>query len=237
MLYGTHGIGKSTWAAMAPKPIFIPTEEGANDIEVDKFDLCTSYDQVLANIGWLYENEHKYQTVVIDTLDWLERLIWDSLCRKQNVQSIEEYDKGYGKGYIAAVNQFREILAGLAALRNDREMEIVLLAHSQVKQFKNPETDNYDRFVPRIHQHASDVVQEWCDEVFFATYKVMTKAVDLGFNKKDSKGITTGERIIRTVERPSCQAKNRLNLPDEMPLDRTIYDAALTDFYKLSKSA
>jgi hypothetical protein len=107
-------------------------------------------------------------------------------------------------------------------------MEVILLAHSQIKEFKNPETDNYDRFMPRLHEKAANVIQEWCDEVLFATYRVHTKSVDLGFNKKTAKGLATGERIIRTVERPSCLAKNRLNLPEEMPLDRSAYQELIS---------
>jgi hypothetical protein len=66
-------------------------------------------------------------------------------------------------------------------------------------------------------------VQEWCDEVLFATFRVYTKQTDEGFDRKRTQGIGTGERIIRTVERPAHVAKNRLNLPEEMPLDWDVY--------------
>ena len=76
MLYGTHGIGKSTFGAMAEKPIFVPTEDGLADIDCESFPLARSLGEVMAALESLYSGDHDYRTVVIDSLDWLERLIW-----------------------------------------------------------------------------------------------------------------------------------------------------------------
>jgi len=226
MLYGVQGVGKSTWAACAPKPIFLQTEDGLGEIDCDKLPLSTTYDGSMKALSALYMEPHSYQTVVIDSLDWLERLIWVEVCRKRNVESIE--DIGYAKGYIFALTQWREFLEGLTALRNDKGMAVILIAHAKIERFENPETESYDRFVPRLHKLAAAVVQEWCDEVFFASYKVYTKQTEEGFNRKRAQGIGTGERIIRTQERPAHVAKNRLNLPEELPLDWNAYAQYLT---------
>jgi hypothetical protein len=106
----------------------------------------------------------------------------------------------------------------LTALRDERGMAIVLLAHAKVERFENPETESFDRYAPRLHKTARDMVIEWCDEVLFANYKVFTKATDEGFNRTRVQGVGSGERILRTSERPSHLAKNRLGLPDELPL-------------------
>ena len=143
------------------------------------------------------------------------------MCRQKTVESIE--DIGYAKGYVFALTQWREFLTGLDALRRERGMMIVLIAHCKIETFHNPETENYDRYAPRLHKLVSAVVQEWCDEVLFATYRVHVKQTTEGFDKKVTKGIGTGERIIRTAERPAHVAKNRLNLPDELPLDWNAY--------------
>jgi len=155
----------------------------------------------------------------------LERLIWADVCKKRGVESIE--DIGYGKGYVFALTNWREVLTGLDALRYDRGMGVILIAHAQIERFANPETDTYDRYSPRLHKQASALVQEWADEVLFATYSIHTKATDEGFGRKRIQGIGTGERIIRTSERPAHVAKNRLNLPDEIPFDYRIYAAFL----------
>ena len=221
MLYGIQGIGKSTFAAMSEKPTFIQTEEGLNEIDCESFPLVETYEQIMESVKELYQEKHNYKTVVIDSLDWAERMIWLYVCQNRNVDSIEDF--GYGKGYMYAEDPWRNMLAGLDVLRKDRGMTIILIAHSKIEKFENPETDTYIRYAPRLHKLAAAMIQEWCDEVLFASYKVHTKQTDEGFNKKRTQGIGTGERILKTEERPSYVAKNRLNLPHELPLDWRAY--------------
>ena len=228
LLYGTHGIGKSTFGSQADRAVFIQTEDGLGEINCARFPLASTFGEVMTAIEELYREKHNFGTVVIDSVDWLERLIWADVCRERQVDSIE--DIGYAKGYSFALTQWRQLLAGLDALRLERGMTIVLLAHARIERFENPETDTYDRYVPRLHRLASQIVQEWCDEVFFATYKVYTKTSDEGFNRKKAKGVGNGERVLRTTERPAHMAKNRLqNLPDELPLDWKSYAAHFTN--------
>jgi hypothetical protein len=44
------------------------------------------------------------------------------------------------------------------------------------------------------------------------------KKDDLGFGKTSSRGISSGERLLFTSERPAYLAKNRFNLPESIPL-------------------
>ena len=223
LIYGTGGVGKSTFASRALNPIFIPTEDGLGEIDCHRFPLATKYDEVMQAVSELYTEEHAYQTVAVDSLDWLERLIWADVCAKRNVASIEDF--GYGRGYTFALSAWRDVLDGLNALRNDRDMTVVAIAHARIERFENPETESYDRYVPRLHRLAAQLLMEWSDEVLFASYKIFTKQTDEGFNRKRVHGIGTGERILRTTERPAHVAKNRLNLPDELPLDWDAYAA------------
>lgn len=225
LVYGTHGVGKSTFGAMGEKPIFIQTEDGLGGIDCERLPLATRYGDVLGALGELYTEPHEYRTVVVDSLDWTERLIWAEVCEKRGVESIE--DIGYAKGYTFALTQWRQVLVGLEALRSERGMMVILIAHAKIERFENPETEGYDRYSPRLHKSASAIIQEWCDEVLFATYKVHTRKVDEQFGRVQHRGVGTGERIIRTTERPAHVAKNRLNLPDEIPLDYRIYAAFL----------
>jgi hypothetical protein len=228
MLYGVHGIGKSTFGAMAPNPIFLQTEDGLSDIDASRFPLATSFENVMSALMSLYTEPHQYGTVVIDSLDWLERLIWAEVLRRKPtpekgrpVTSIEDY--GFAKGYTYALDPWREVLDGLTALRDERGLMVILIAHAKIERFENPETDAYDRYSPRLNKHASALIQEWCDEVLFATYKVHTRQTEEGFDKTRTRGIGTGDRILRTTERPAHMAKNRLNLPEELPLDFRVY--------------
>ena len=226
MLYGTHGIGKSTFGASATGAIMIPTEDGLNEIGCARFPLAKSIADVFNAIGALYTEKHNYQVAVIDTADWCERLIWDAVCQANSVKNIE--DIGYAKGYKFALTYWQDLLDGLDALRNEKGMAILMLAHSHIEKFENPETESYDRYTPRLHKSANALLQEWVDAVLFANYRVFTREADEGFGRKKQRGIGDGERIIRTSERPSHLAKNRYSLPAELPMSWDALVAAIT---------
>ena len=225
LVYGTEGIGKSTLASHAPRPIFIQTEDGLGEIDCHKFPLANSFDDVVGTLEALRTEKHDYQSVVVDSLDWLERLIWDAVCEDYGAKSIEKVDGGYGKGYIFALTPWRSFLDQLAALHRDRCMAIILIAHAKVEKFEDPEASPYDRYSPRLHKHAAALLTEWCDAVLFATRKFRTQTEETGFGRKRTTahaiGKDGGERILRTVGGPSCVAKNRYGLDAELPLDWT----------------
>jgi len=222
MPYGTQGIGKSTFGATAPAPIFVPTEDGLGQIECAKFPLARSFADVMTALGELQQENHEFRTVVIDSLDWLERLIWEEVCRVENVTSIERI--GYQKGYTFALNYWRPFLARLDDLRYRRGMGVVLIAHAKVEKFQTPEDTAFDRFSPRLHKLAGALVQEWCDEVFFCTYSAAT-------DPKKVRNTTAPERIMRTVEGPTHVAKNRLSMPPELPLEWAAYEYFIQQSY------
>ena len=145
IVYGTEGVGKSTFAAEAPAPVFVQTEDGLAEIECTKFPLATTFADVLAALSELYSEPHDFQTVVIDSLDWLERLIFDALCKQHNVASIEKVDGGYAKGYTHALTYWRQILDTLNLLRSERGMVVIGIAHSKIEKFEDPESSAYDR--------------------------------------------------------------------------------------------
>ena len=216
VVYGVHGIGKSTFAASAPKPIFVPTEDGLADVGADRFALCTTFGAVLESLRSIYEEKHSYQTVVIDSLDWLERLVWRDVCETEGVESIEKI--GYGKGYVQALDGWRRVLDALTMLRDERGMGSVMIAHSAIVRFEDPESDGYDRYAPQLHKHAAALVTQWADEVLFATYRTFTKESEEKFGGKRTRAVGSGERILRTSERPAHVGKNRLGMPPEIPL-------------------
>ena len=212
-IYGVEGIGKTSFAAGAPAPIFILTEDGLGSLDVAHFPLCQSIDNVLSAIGALYEGPHDYQTVVIDSVDWADALLWQKI-----ESSYDAKELAYGKGAVIAAEKWREILDGLNALRNERGMSVLLLGHCQIKRFDSPETEPYDRYQPKLGERSSALIREWADMVLFANYRVVVKKTDVGFNKEVSRGITTGERLIYTSEKPAYMAKNRYSLPESLPL-------------------
>ena len=223
--YGVAGVGKTTFAAGAPDPVFILTEDGLGTLDAAHFPLARTFDEVMEALTSLYDEPHSFQTVVIDSVDWLEPLIWAQVCKDNGWASIE--DAGYGKGYIAALPLWRQYIDGLNALRDEKGLTIIQIAHSDIKRFDSPEHEPYDRYVIKLHARAAALLQEHSDAVLFANYRISTVKSDVGFNKKVTRALGSGERVLYTAERPAFLAKNRYGLPDVLPLSWADFTAAM----------
>ena len=221
LLYSVQGLGKTTFASTFDTPIFIRTEDGASALDVPTFpNIITTFDEMEAAITALH-GEHPFKTVVLDSLDWLEPIIYAKQIatmpfseKGREVKNIEDY--GFGKGYAMALDWWRYLMGGFDSLRFNRGMQIVLIAHSEVKRYDSPETDPYDRYGIKLHKGAFALWQEWADMVLFANYRTSIHAADVGFNKEIKRGEGAGERVVYTEERPAYLAKNRWGLPPEI---------------------
>jgi AAA domain-containing protein len=224
LIYGVEGIGKSTFAASAPSPIFIePESDGTARLDTQRFPRPESWRDVLDAVESLTVDAHGFQTLVIDTLDAAEGLLWRHICERDRKASIEDY--GYGKGYVAALDEWRAFLAVLEQLRRVKKMGIVLVAHSWIKTFKNPEGEDFDRYEMKLHNKAAGLLREWCDAVLFAHYETYSvKASDEKGVK--AKGVSTGARVIHTQRSAAWDAKNRYSLPEMLPLNFDDYAGA-----------
>ena len=214
MLYGTHGIGKSSWAAQAPATVFLNLEDGLADIDCAKTEHLQSWERVVDALTWLAQQQHEFKTLAIDTVDWLEAIIHHQVASDAGKKSIA--DIGYGAGYKSAVVYWDKLLTMLEWLRNEKKMNIILLSHCAVKKHQDPLSESYDRYQPALHETASALLQEWCDEVLFASYRVYTRKEDQGYGKERTLAGGSGERFIRTQETPAALAKNRLAMPPEI---------------------
>jgi hypothetical protein len=222
LLYGVGGVGKTTFAAEMPSPIFLDTQEGSSRLDVARFPRPTCWEDVLDAVAELETAEHSYRTLAIDLLDDLEALVFEHICARDGQANIEAY--GYGKGYKVALNEWRGLLARLERMRRARGMAVVFIAHAQVKLFKNPEGDDYDRYSLQIHEQASGLLRGWCDTVLFARHEtVLSKDA----RTKRVRGISTGARLLQTVETAAYHAKNRDGLPDTLPLDYAAFAEAV----------
>lgn len=223
LIFGVAGIGKTTFCANAPAPVFIQTEDGLGTIDAPAFPLARSFGEVREALQSLITEEHDYKTLVLDSLDWLEPLIWQEVCANNDVQSIEQIP--YGKGFAMAAEIWRDYLDGINTLRDSRGMMIIQTAHSDIKRYESPEADSYDRYVIKLHNKAAGLVQEHSDCVFFANYKTAVVKENLGFNATRNKAVGSGDRVIHTQERPAFSAKNRYGLAPEIALNDNTWGA------------
>lgn len=219
MIHAVHGIGKTSLAAGTPAPVFLQTEDGLGMLDAPTFGILRTYDEVMQAVTALYQEPHEFGTVVLDSVDWLEPLIWAETCRSNNWPSIEH--PGYGKGYAAAVDIWRTVLDGLNALRDERGMMVLMLAHTEPKRFESPEIEAYDRYAPKLQKSASALIQEHVDCVWFMNYRISAVRDDKKDPNSRVRAVGGGQRVLYTEERPSHLAKNRYRMPASIPLPDT----------------
>jgi len=225
LIHGVAGIGKSTFAASSERPVFILTEDGLGRLQVPHFPLAASFAEVAEALDALLDEQHDYSTVVVDSVDWLEPLIWAETCTRNGWQSIES--PGFGKGYAEALNVWREYIDKLNALRTRKGMAVIQIAHTDIRRFDSPEHEPYDRYVIKLQARASALLQEHSDVVLFANYQISVSKSDVGFNKKVTRALSSGARVMHTEERPAFLAKNRYGLPQTLPLEWSEFIAAM----------
>lgn len=209
--FGVEGVGKSTFAAGAPKPIFIGAEDGTANLDISRFEPET-FDDALEFLDALSKEEHSFKTVVIDPINWLEPLVWAKVAGPG--KSIEEVGGGFGKGYTAAVDQWRILVSALERLWH-QGMHVIILAHCQVKAFNDPEGPSYDRYELAMNVKAAGLFKQWVDYVLFMRREAFSKVDE---KSKRVKGFSTGARVIHTQWSAAYDAKQRVKLPDELPL-------------------
>lgn len=217
VIYGPEGIGKSTFAAQFPDPLFIDTEGSTNKLSIRRFPKPTSW-EMLKNEAKEAMSGRLCKTLVIDTFDWAEQLCIDAICSAHQKKGIEDF--GYGNGYVYEKEEIGKFLNLLQEVV-DSGINVVLTAHAQMRKFEQPdELGAYDRWELKLGKKTSSqispLVKEWADMVLFANYKTYAVAVDKDGKKFKAQG---GDRVMYTTHHPCWDAKNRDGLPPEMPFE------------------
>lgn len=215
VLYGPEGIGKSTFAAQFPEPLFIDTEGSTSNMDVMRLDSPSSFSMLLEEIKYVKEHPEVCKTLVIDTADWAEQLCIAEFCAKKQISGIEEIR--YGKGYVYVAEDFGKMLNLLEETKK-RGIHIVITAHAQMRKFEQPdEMGAYDRWELKLQKKDAPLLKEWADMVLFANYKTLVVNVDNQGATKGKNKAQGGKRVMYTEHHPCWDAKNRHGLPSELP--------------------
>lgn len=218
VIYGPEGIGKSSLAAQFPDPLFIDTEGSTDNMDVARADKPTSWTMLMNHIAFVKANPTICQTLIIDTIDWAETLALQYICAQHGKSGIEDF--GWGSGYTYLIEEIGRLLDRLQELV-ELGINVVLTAHAQVKKFTKPdELGGYDRYELKLSNKKTETnvsakVKEWADMVLFLNYKTYI-ITDEKTKKQKAQG---GQRVMQTTHSPSWDAKNRHNLPEELPMD------------------
>jgi hypothetical protein len=213
LLYAADGVGKTTFAANAPEPIFLCAESGTAQLDVARLPEPEAWPEVLTLVEQLITEEHDFKTFVVDSLSWLEPMLHQYICQRGKKKSMAEFD--FGKGHVAAFEEWRVFVSKVERLWKTRGMNVILLAHVHTANIKNPAGTDYGIICPKLHQAAEGLFREWVDAVLYAEFQTF----EIGGDAKRAKVISDGARIMHTQHRGAFRAKNRYNLPETLPLD------------------
>lgn len=218
VLYGPEGIGKSSFAANFPRPVFIDTEGSTTEMDVARLPKPSSWEMLKQQVTWVKQQAGQIGTLIIDTIDWAEMLCVEGICAAHQKNGVEDF--GYGKGYIFVAEEIGRFLNLLSDVI-EAGIHVVLTAHAQIVKFEQPdEMGAYDRYQLKLGQKTGSrtaaLVKEWADMVLFINYKTFSISTDKEGKKNKAQG---GARTVYATHHPAWDAKNRQGLPDDFPLD------------------
>ena len=216
LIYGAEGRGKSTFACKFPKPLALLLEHGLpRGLSVDAVEDIHSFDAVMAALRNIYTAPGGYASLIIDTVDALEALLIESLCAKNGWKNIET--PSYGKGWVAADDEWRRFIRAISAIRNKHDMTVVLTCHCAIERIDDPRAPTYTAYQPRLHKRARGLVMDCTDAVFFIAEDLRVVTDDSGFRER-TRAATDARRFLFTEGRPAFAAKNRFGMPEKIPI-------------------
>jgi hypothetical protein len=234
VIYAEGGVGKSTMANEYPAPIYFDINNGTDNVEVReryKSDKVPNLSSLKSSLESLYKDTEGFKSVVIDCHTDVDKYIIGHILgdKYEHVSDIP-----HGKGYDQITKEMEELLDLAKALKNEKKLNIVWLAHAVANKFQGPEDPNaYDRIDIFGSKRTVPYLKAAADNVFFL--KTRTSAY-----KDDKTGrvytATDGMRVLVTEWRPTCYCKNRNNLPYEIELPKGQAYATLMKVIEANKS-
>lgn len=217
IIYAPEGVGKSTIASHFPNPIFIDVEGGTSRLDVARTQRPITWGEFVAQLNSLATDPQGFQTVVIDTADWAERLAIADICLRNNYKGL-----GGNGDYGASFNELAKMWGDLLTMMesdfiDSKKMHVLFLAHAITRKFELPEEQGqFDRYSVKLEKKTAPILTEWADCQFFCNYKTIVEVDD---KRKTAKGLGGTQRVLYTQHCASWDAKNRDGLPYELPME------------------
>ena len=213
-LWGPPGSYKSSFAANAPTPLFVDPSGGTTFLNVDR-ETVASWPEVLSLIQSFKDGKEPHQTLVLDELGALEDLRLKHFCGKAGKKDLSQF--GHGQGYFGFRREYAELLTSLNELQ-DRGVNVIIIGHSGIEEFKNPSGPDYNRYSIQLDKKNWPALFKWSDGVFFFTKGVAA-------SKNDDGKVIAIDSKDKVYFRYSAMfdAKNRFNMPSVLDNNREVY--------------
>ena len=228
LIYGTEKIGKTTFGVNTPNPILMSVEDGARNIkrndgkEFDELDDIDSWDKCMRVVQDLTRYNHDYKTLVIDSIDWLERRCHQRIIGNRDTD-LTRVNGGFQAGPRDAQRRHSDLLYSLDGLQQKRGMNIVAISHYQIKKYTDPlMEEGFDMFMPKCEPMVSALWREWSEAIIFVAQPMTLR--DHGNPKKKTRGGECQDPVAYTVATPQYMAGNRYGLPAKMKFGYDFWD-------------
>lgn len=215
VVYGVESVGKTTFAANAPEALIIDLEQGSTNIDANRIEGISDYEGLMNVLREIYKEGVDYKTIVIDSVEMVEKFCQEKITKDADVDSIEKVGGGYGKGYTASSELFFKVLGALNALWQ-KGYHIIVIGHAEIKTYINPEGTDYDRFKLRLDKRNEPTIKEWAEANLFMNFETFVEKDQGSFQKDKGKARSLGRRCLYTVRQAAYDAKNRYGLPDKI---------------------
>lgn len=195
----------TTFGAGTNHPILVDCENGASHVRCDRTPYLKDWDSIRMWLQMLATEDHPYETVVIDSIDWLLRRVEEKVAGvngdgKSMGNTLNRSHGGYGNGKQVLRNYvYQYLLPTFDAIVN-RGIAVLLLAHSSRQSITNIDGISFEKSTPEIHSDLMNTMVEWSDFV--------------GAARMDN-----GQRQLILAETPQLLAKNRYNITEPVALD------------------
>jgi len=215
LIFGPIKIGKTTIANQWPGVWFLATEAGQTWIQTHEPTIIDDWPHFLQICGWIAKTRPKkfgdgkpLRTLVVDTVDLLFKMCFDSVCDELGISSPTELD--YGAGWQAIGDEFSRVITKLTKL----PYGLIFISHTKVKTIKS-RARKVDRIEPDIMATGMRVISAVADIILYCSVK---ETAILGADGEPT-GTITEERIIRCQPESNIIAGDRTGrLPDEIPM-------------------
>lgn len=241
-MHGVGGVGKTSFAAGAEAPVFLidRQEMGIHELrksgqikrEIPVMPAAETWLEVQEMLAAVAEGGYQkgYRTLVVDSLTGMEYLCFRHHCDEAFAgdwtnTGFFSYQQGPRN---AAKTVWPDFLGALDAVR-DSGMNVILIGHSRVATFNNPDGANYDRWVPYLDKETWAITYRWCELCLFANYFVDLEQKAGSARKKATGGRT---RYLHTEWNATYDAKHRWNMREFIDMG-TNGEEAFTAFSKL----